>query len=178
MGADFTGFGLAEAYTADDGKKEQILENIVVAADPDQKVDLRPLSQMLSIQPEPPRPYSGDPDYYFYATDGDKGYEIPQELWDYIVEHGGIEEFGPPITHYGPLFGTAYHQCFTKLCLAFNLSPTDTSPVRPEPLGYAYKVLYYDTKPAPTAVPTQLPQDQGSHEIVLQVWVLLSLFIF
>jgi opacity protein-like surface antigen len=35
---------------------------------------------MLSIQPEPPRPYSGDPNNYFYATDGDKGYEIPQEL--------------------------------------------------------------------------------------------------
>jgi len=36
------------------------------------------------------------------------------------VEHGGIEEFGPPITHYGPLFGTAYHQVFYQIVFGFN----------------------------------------------------------
>ena len=171
MGADFTGFGLTEAYTAKDGNKEQVLENVVVAAYPDQKVDLRPLADKLSIQPETPRPYSGDPNNYFYATDGDKGYEIPKELWDYVLQHGGIEIFGPPITHYAPLFGTAYHQCFAKLCLAYNLSATDGARVRPEPLGYAYKVLYYGLEPVPTATSTPLPTIEGQREVVLQVWV-------
>jgi len=186
MGTDFTGFPLTESYPGSDGNKEQILENVVLAADPNSNVSLRPLSEKLKILAEPPSEYSGDPSMYFFSTNGKDGYEIPNFIWDYITQHGGIENFGPPITHFSPLFGAAYHQCFQKICLAYYPGGSGDQ-IRPEPLGYAYKVLYYDGKPKLVVQPavsaaetltttavlttTATPAVKVERETTLQVWV-------
>ena len=62
------------------GNWEQIFENVVLEAnspdDPD-SVRLRPLVQRLNISPDPPREDSQQPDQQFIATEGSRGYEIP-----------------------------------------------------------------------------------------------------
>jgi hypothetical protein len=157
-GIDFTGSALETARRADDGKWEQILENIVLvaeAANQSESVALRPVSEMLNILPDAPRPYSGDPNNYFYpAQDSNLGYEIPNFFWEYIEKHGNIAVFGAPITHYTPFDQMRYHQCFQNLCLFYDPGAPEGARIRPEPLGYAYKVLYGKPALQPTPVPT------------------------
>lgn len=158
QGAAFTGFALQNAGAAGDGQWEQILENVVLITGSQAgqgPVGLRPLSEALHIAPEAPRPYSGDANMYFYPVQGDLGYEIPTAFWDYIGQHGGTTVFGAPITHYGQLQGVIYHQCFRNLCLMYDQSANEQARVRPEPYGYAYKLLY--GRPEPTAAPTATP---------------------
>ena len=146
VGADLTGFALTDAYTSPDGKWEQILENAVLVADSrinPQSVSLRPLSEKVNIIVEEPRPTSNNSQMYFYPVDGDKGYEIPLDFWDFIQKHGGVQVVGLPITRYALLVGQIYHQCFTNLCLTYDPSAGVQARVRPEPLGYAYRVLFY-----------------------------------
>jgi hypothetical protein len=171
-GADFTGFALTDLYLASDGKKEQILENVVLYEQSQGQVDLRPLAEKLSIYPETPRESSNDPNMYFYVVDGNKGYEIPKYFLDYITQHGGFETFGAPISHYAPFIGATYHQCFARLCLVYNPSAVEGAKVRPEPLGYAFKVLYYDgmnLTPVQSTTTPAPPQVPGT-EVLLQVW--------
>lgn len=163
-GADFTGFAITDAYLADGGLWQQILENMVLVADTplnSTQVALSPLSAKLSIMVETPLQRSGAPDRYFYAVDGDKGYEIPLHFWEYIEDHGGIQLFGAPITHYSLLKDNIYHQCFANLCLMYDATTRGLAYIRPEPLGYAYRELY--PQPAaqqiPAITPTLAPTD-------------------
>jgi hypothetical protein len=172
QGADMTGFALTEAYASPDGKWEQILENVVLVADSridPQSVSLRPLSEKVHIMVEEPRSPVGDPQMYFYPVEENKGYEIPLYFWDYIQKHGGVQVSGPPVTHYTLLLGQVYHQCFVNLCLTYDQSAIEQARVRPEPLGYAYRVLYYNapqqTSPSTTGVPTiSVPRNEPGLE--------------
>jgi hypothetical protein len=184
-GADFTGFALTSAYQTSDGKWMQILENVVLEADSrldPKEIMIQPLSQKVNVITEEPQPRQGGSGMYFYPLQDGSGYEIPFYFWDYIDSHGGFSIFGPPITHYSPLMKEIYHQCFKNLCLSYNPSAIEGARVRPEPLGYAYKVLYYQpstqeppvstvkSMPTFTAVPeVELSQD-SMREISLRVW--------
>jgi hypothetical protein len=184
-GADFTGFALTDAYQTRDGKWEQITENMVLVADSrlaPQTVTLRPLAEALTILAEPPRLPSNAPGMYFYEVKDGLGYEIPLHFWEYILQHGGIELFGAPITHYSILKDQIYHQCFTVLCLLYDSQATQGARVRPEPLGYAYRVLHYSPETAPpisstptsmptfTAVPETNEPQSAAREISLRLW--------
>jgi hypothetical protein len=165
-GADMTGFALTEAYATPDGKWEQILENVVLVADSrinPQSVTLRPMSEKVHIMVEAPRSPVEDPQMYFYPVQENKGYEIPLYFWDYIQKHGGVQVIGVPITHYALLEGQIYHQCFTNLCLTYDLSAIEQAHVRPEPLGYAYRVLYYK-EPQQAGQPTDTPTTEPGLE--------------
>jgi hypothetical protein len=156
-GADMTGFALTEAFASPDGKWEQILENVVLVADSridSKSVALRPLSEKVHIGVEEPRRQGSNPEMNFYPVKENKGYDIPLYFWDYIQRHGGVPVIGVPVTHYSLLAGQVYHQCFTNLCLTYDSSAGEFARVRPEPLGYAYRVLYYSTKQEPTGAST------------------------
>lgn len=184
-GIDFTGFALTNAYQADDGKWVQITENVVLQADSrlaPQTVSLRPLAEALTILPEPLQPPSNVTGMYFFEIQDGKGYEIPLHFWEYILAHGGIDLFGAPVTHYSALKDQIYHQCFSDLCLLYDPEAAEGARVRPEPLGYAYRVLHYVSKTGPAAPssPTSMPTftavpegDQpqsAAREISLRVW--------
>lgn len=144
LGADLTGFGLTNPYPSRDGRWEQVLENVVLTVDASldpQSVQLRPLTQDLMIPTEPPRPYSGNPNMYFFPADGELGYEVPQFFWDYLLQHGGLELSGPPVTHFSFYSETAYRQCFTNFCLIYDLQLPEARRVHPEPLGYTYRKM-------------------------------------
>lgn len=171
FGTDFTGFALNEATTAGDGLREQILENVVVVADSrivPAEVALRPLSEALHILPEPPRPYSGDPNMYFVPTQGaNLGYEVPVQFWEYISINGGSRMFGSPISHYGLLSGSIYHQCFQNLCLVYDYGANEEARIRPEPLGYAYQYIYGGDRAQPTQAPVVIAPTASPTQIVL-----------
>ncbi len=86
LGSDFTGFPLTEAYIASDGKVEQIFENVVLVIDLSnpKQVELRPLQKKLGIIPDPLASKDNDKNLFFYAVNGNKGYNIPLSFLDYI----------------------------------------------------------------------------------------------
>jgi hypothetical protein len=164
LGSDFTGFPLTEAYIAPDGKVEQIFENVVLVIDLSNptRVELRPIQQKLSIMPDALTVKSNDKNMFFYAVNGDKGYNIPLASLDYINQHGGFEIFGAPISELTPVKDQVSRQCFVNLCLDRDASGV----IRPAPLGYTYKALFYQ----PVAQSLPEPAPETSREIVIQVW--------
>ena len=170
LGSDFTGFALTGAYVGREGKWEQIYENVVLVAnvgnDP-HSVVLRPLSKELKILSDMPHSYSHSPDKYFYSLEGDKGYEIPNYFWDYIASRGGLALFGAPISHLAPSNNAVVRQCFVNLCLTYDSRANENARVRPEPLGYWYKQLYYSPEVKDGQPKIQSAQD-GT--LTLQVW--------
>jgi hypothetical protein len=164
LGTDFTGFPLTEAYIAPDGKVEQIFENIVLVIDLSDptRVELRPIQQKLGIIPDALAINTNDKNMFFYAVDGDKGYNIPLTFLDYINQHGGFGIFGAPISELSPVKDQAFRQCYVNLCL-----DRDTNGViHPAPLGYTYKALFY--QPVSQTLPE--PAQETSRAIVIQVW--------
>jgi hypothetical protein len=148
LGTDFTGFAISEAYLSQDGMWKQVFENVVLVANGPNipsTVRLAMLSKELKILTEPLRASSGAADVYFYAVDGNLGYDVPWHFWDYIQNHGGVDIFGPPITHYAAFIKPqSHHQCFVNLCLMDEVTGDGRVSTRPEPLGYAYKQLQYE----------------------------------
>jgi len=169
QGADFTGYALSEAYLNEEGLWEQILENVVLVAESansPQSVKLKSLADKLSLETAPASPKSDNPDLYFYPTQEDLGYEIPSYFFEYLNRHGGLVITGPPITQVSSFEEQMKHQCFTNLCLAYDPVANEGGRVRPEPLGYAYKYMYYKEpiQPTPTSEPAILmgwPTPQG-----------------
>ena len=148
LGKDFTGFPISEPYISRDGMWKLIFENVVLVANGPNVPNtgrLVMLSKELGISTQPMRNSSGAADVYFYAVDGNLGYDIPLHFWNYIQAHGGISLFGPPIGHYEPFIKSqSYHQCFVYLCLMDEVLWDGRVSVHPEPLGYAYKQLLYE----------------------------------
>ncbi len=185
IGIDFTGFALADAGMNSSGQWEQILENVVLVSDsPEDNGNVRilPLSRLVTVKEEAPKPSSQSPDMHFFSVGDNLGYDIPLFFWEYIESHGGITYSGAPITHYSFLMNNIDHQCFTNLCLMYNASASRGSRVRPEPLGYAYNQLTEQSRakslqdPSQNLQPTPPQTDPSGQdksnrdEISLRIW--------
>ncbi len=144
----FTGLSLTNPYTAFDGLVEQIFENVVVITDPSNPggISLRPIVGMLNN---------------LVVTDAH--YDVPEFFLEFLSRNSGLELSGPPVSEYTPLGDDIFRQCFTNLCLDYYPNAPESLRVRPTPLGYTYKNLYY-----------QSGSDESSsnslHEVTLQVW--------
>jgi hypothetical protein len=163
LGADFTGAPLSEAYQAVDGKLEQIFENVVLMYDTNGSsgIRLRPVEGMLGVTPDALESDNNDPAFTFYPVQGDKGYNIPNFLMDYINRYGGLNVTGPPISTYSPLNDQIHHQCFLNLCL--NVGPDRL--IRPAPLGYNYRDQFRKA-----ASQSTVDAANAEKEVILQVW--------
>jgi hypothetical protein len=168
LGTDMAGFPLVEPYLAPDGKYEQIFENIVVSIDARVKgpLKLRPIAELLGIQIEPLVLPSGIPGMSFWAIDGERGHNIPQEFVDYITRHGGIDISGPPITELFLVDNQIFRQCFRNLCLDYHLNENIPQGlrIRPAPLGRQYKEIYYQP------LNMSFIETQSLQSINMQVW--------
>jgi len=156
QGAAFTGYALTEAYINEEGMWEQILENVVLVTDSTnsaQSVRLRQLVDKLSLKSDSTNAKSASDNSYFYPTEGNLGYEIPADFFDYLNRHGGLGISGPPVAQVTSLGNNLIHQCFTNLCLTYDPRANEGGRVRPEPLGYAYKQLYYQDQFQATPTP-------------------------
>ncbi len=173
VGLDFTGYALTGVYSRKDGSLEQVFEQVVLVTDQTIELGARPLalSKALNIPSDDPRPYSGNPEMYFYSQDGLVGYEVPSVFWDYLTEHGSLQLSGSPITHLEPL-ARGSRQCFENLCLVYDEALPKTARVRPQGLGYAYHSFY--GLPVSTPTPMKVvPTNQISLEVV-KAWEILS----
>ncbi len=135
-----TGFPLTEIYIASDGREEQIFENVVICTDPASPggIALRPLPQLLDIQPDSPSS-AGQDDGKFIAVEGNKGFNVPYHIDEYIERNNGYEFIGNPINNYNQISDDLYRQCFENLCLDYRPNEIDGLQIRPMALGRRYK---------------------------------------
>ena len=158
LGSDFIGQALSDYYRAPDGAIEQIYENFVVFAPPDNMrlINLRPLPELVGY---PPRSLTYRIDatgLIFRPVDGDLGHNVAQVFEKYIAAHGSMLFSGPPTTE---IFkeGKVYRQCFTAYCLDYDQSAPEALRVRPTPLGLRYLELF---PPQGLVVKSLVPTDK------------------
>ena len=141
LGSDFTGFAISEAYDTPDGYREQVYDNIVLVANPKQPgmVFPRGITPVIGMMADPLVARSSDPETYFYAVQGDIGYNIPKQFMDYLAWHGGVEVSGPPISEREPWNNDIFRQCFLNLCLEEDVKDPSHRRIQPSQLGATYK---------------------------------------
>lgn len=166
LGTNFTGFALTEAFMAQDGKTEQIFENLVLAKDASGQVSVRPLYEKLGMLAGPlVSPASGvDSPMYFYKIKDEKGHNVPDYFMDYINQHGGFGVSGPPVAELANSKGQILRQCFVNLCLLYDPDAIESLRIRPDPVGYTYKSLYYQP------VEKSFASTQSLSQVSVQVW--------
>jgi len=139
----FTGYPLTEPYVAFDGMIEQIFENVVVA-DPNNPggIRLRPILGMLGV------------------SSSRSNYAVPSYFQEYLDHNSGLGLSGQPLSEYTNLSAGIERQCFTNLCLDFHAKAPDDLQVRPAPLGYSYKNMFYE----------KMAGEVPKNEITMRIW--------
>lgn len=143
LGSDFIGQALSDYYRAPDGSIEQVYENFVVYAPPDNMrlISLRPLPSLVGYPPRPLVPRIDARGLVFRPIEGLLGHNVAAVFEQYIAEHGSMLFSGQPITE---IFqeGNLYRQCFTAYCLDYDQNAPEPLRIRPVPLGKRYLDLY------------------------------------
>jgi hypothetical protein len=146
LGLPFVGKPLTGVHFTPDGKQEVIFENLVLFADMETspEVRVRPIADQIGDFAEDPAKSQNSPLNVFYETADGFGYDVPMYFAEFLEDNGGTDIAGDPISHvFSPQPGI-YWQCFTNLCLQFNLNVEGDERLRPVPLGVEYKDLHYD----------------------------------
>lgn len=148
LNPSFTGYPLTEPYTAFDGVMEQIFENVVVVADPNNpgNIGLRPIPGLIGIP-------TGNNDHY----------SVPEVLLEFIYRNSGLEFSGQPVSEYKELSPEVYRQCFTNLCLDYYPSEQTGLYIHLVPLGYTYKRMFFMSDVSPSG-------GADSQKVTIIVW--------
>jgi len=158
LGTDFTGFALTVPYLSQDGRVEQVFENLVMVVDLDRPgmVSYRPLPLHLGILPETMEAPTTKPGFTFFEIEPGWGYYVPDRFLEYIASHGGMEVTGIPIGRLTDLGNGISRQCFTNLCLEERGDRPERQRIQPAPLGYSYREVVYAQAAGETAEPKQV----------------------
>ena len=108
-----------------------------------EKASLRPIVTLVGIQAQPPVDRRNDPLMVFYKVEREKGYHVPAYFDAYLRQYGGLEVVGRPITEVFHLKDGVFRQCFTNLCLDYDVNAPDSEKLKLAPLGLEYKERYY-----------------------------------
>jgi hypothetical protein len=168
LGADFTGFALSDPFIGNQGKLEQIYENLVLVENPESpaQVSFQPLPEKIGITPGPLVKNNGVEGMIFWPVESEQGYNVPQQFIEYITQHGGEEISGLPISELALEDDQLFRQCFTNYCLDYHLVsniPLDLR-ISPAPLGQQYLERYYPSEG------DGFSESQALRTISLQVW--------
>jgi hypothetical protein len=146
LGLPFVGKPLTGVHFTPDGKQEVIFENLVLVAENDSllEVSVRPMVDQIGLLAQDPAKSQNSPLSVFYEIDEGFGYDVPLYFVEFLEANGGTEIAGTPISHVFSHEPGIYWQCFTNLCLQFNLNVEGEERLRPVPLGVEYKDRYYD----------------------------------
>lgn len=141
-GLEVFGAALTNPYTAPDGRIEQVYENVVLSAPPDDlnNVNLRNLPVQLGMPSTAPAAqiYGEAQGVVFYAVDGELGYHVPMLFDHFIALHGGREISGIPLADIAQIERGLYQQCFEHYCLLYDIDAGESDKVRMAPLGVEY----------------------------------------
>jgi hypothetical protein len=165
QGLDFTGFALSPPYITEEGRLEQIYENLVMSVNPGypDTVSLLSITDKLEIAPDELSPAIPSPDMHFYAFQGNLGYNIPIFFMEYIDVHGGFAFIGEPLTQVSIQSDQSYRQCFSNLCLEGAPDGAGGVVVKPQPLGVEYRDHFY--------FPEQISdQPVTASDTTIQIW--------
>jgi hypothetical protein len=155
IGRAITGFPLTPTYLSDDGFQYlKIYENVVFAVDRDKPVRayVLPITRSLNMKPEKPKPEIEEPGAKFITVEGDLGYTVRTHFYNFLALHGSNDTSGDPITNEFRMNDTVTRQCFENICLDYHKKAADGLKVRPAPLGYIYRELYYRPETTQDAV--------------------------
>ncbi len=147
LGLPFVGKPLTGFHFAPDGKHEVIFENLVLVADNDtpNEVYARPITESIATHAQNLTYPQNSSLSIFYEIEGGMGYNVPIYFIEYLDLYGGVQVAGEPISEvFSPEAGV-YWQCFTNLCLQFNLNLEGEQRLRPVPLGTEYKAVNYES---------------------------------
>lgn len=165
----FTGPVLSpKATQAADGWYELAYENIVLAVDPENyaNVILRPIPEILGTQREMPVACGTEEDFTCYLVTPQLGFMVSDDFVDFIIQYGGWEAAGQPITALRPGTNGTSYQCFENLCLEYRANAPEGYRVSVMPLGSAY--YRRDTRPIATP-------DVPRHRLTIETWPAYSL---
>ena len=143
IGRELTGRTLSSPYVALDGLEEVIFENLVLARDLQnpEYVFVRPVAESIGFWKQALTRRLDHPLIIFFPVEKNLGYNVPVYFLDYIETHGGLQISGMPIEEvFSPQPGE-FRQCFSNLCLQFNLNEVGDDQLKPLPLGVKYKAL-------------------------------------
>jgi len=161
-GLSVFGTALSDPYLAADGRLEQVYENVVLSAPPDDpnSVSLRSLPVLLGIPASPPGSmlYSEAQGVVFYAVEGELGYHVPLLFDHFIAQHGGREIAGNPLAEVEQVGPHLFRQCFENYCLLYSNRADDDQKVRMAPLGVEYLNLLQG-EPAEEAASFEITPD-------------------
>lgn len=157
-GVKVFGLPLTPAYLAADGFREQVYENVVLYAPPDNPnaVRLRPVALLAGMpvgQPLPRR-YSEADGVVFYPVEGENGFHVPLVFDQFIASHGGMEISGLPLSEPYQIGEQLYRQCFENYCLVYDNRPDAAERVRMAALGREY--LKINGLAAPQTAPFEI----------------------
>ncbi len=140
LGLAFTGLPLTAPYLGDDGRVEQVYENLLLASDiqAPAAVYLLPLPELAGRMREAPSKPDPKPGMVFVPIDEDLGFNVPIPFDEFVNKHDGYELVGLPISHLSRLNGSQLEQCFVNMCLQGVLQVDGTLSVTPVALGYDY----------------------------------------
>ncbi len=185
LGVDLTGFALSAAIKEPDGSEIVLFENVATQIRPNAggEVKLLPLPQKLGILPQGMVANQENEEKVFLSLEGDKGHHILRSFMSYIDSHGGLEQFGLPISEPVIWEDGNIRQCFENVCLIEDRQIEGPYRVRPSPLGFEFASLFYasefgeggpsslqaDTPSLPIVVPNQNDQPSPEREITLEI---------
>jgi hypothetical protein len=158
IGRAITGFPLTPTYLSDDGSQYlKIYENVVFSVDRDNpaRAYVLAITRSLNIRSGTPKAEIIEPGAKFTPVQGDEGYTVRAEFYNFLALHGSYDTSGAPIMNEYALNKTVNRQCFENICLDYHKKAAEGLKVRPAPLGYIYRELYYRqeaTQPAVVAV--------------------------
>ena len=143
-GVQVFGQPLSDSYIAPDGNREQIFENVVIFAPPDNLnfIQFRHLSETLGMisVPAAEKKYDLENNVVFYTTENGLGYHVPILFDQFIAQHGGTEISGNPIAdvmRYRE--DDTNRQCYQNYCLEYHQEAPESLRIRLTPLGIRYK---------------------------------------
>jgi hypothetical protein len=155
IGRGLTGFPLTPTYISDDGTQYlRIYENVVFAVDRNNsaRAYVLAITHDLGIRAGKPESPIKWPGAKFTPIQGDLGYTVRAEFYDFLALHGSYDTSGAPIMNEYAYDSIVNRQCFENLCLDYHKKAGESLKVRPAPYGYIYKQLYYrqpDDSPTP-----------------------------
>ena len=167
FGTQFTGQTVTGAYQAEDGRVEQIFQNVVLYQDPATPlgISLRPVSALLDQGTEELQNREGGGDGYFREIREDQGFFVPTYFMDFINRYFGFEVSGEPISPLEEIRAGVAQQCFQNYCLLYDAKADPSQQVRLLPQGQKYKDTYYEHAQAPQSEPEVVER-----QIQLDIW--------
>ena len=167
LGTRFTGDAISSPYRAEDGKVEQIFQNVIMFENANSPlgVSLRSVSSLIEFNNnfQNQQENAGD---YFRAVEGNTGFYIPSYFMEFIDRYFGFEFSGEPISSLEEIRDGVSQQCFENYCLLYDALADPGNQVRVFPLGQKYKESHQKQANSP---PSQ-PEVKTQRVIQLDIW--------